>query len=123
MITQVCQKQGAASPDIVMLKRLHVTIIQEPSKYDQINDSAMKELVSGVEPTRGRPMWGVPIQFVPQFKLYVCSDHGTWRRIAVAPSMSTFADNPEIHLEIQIGRISFKKIRVLMINLTNGVKF
>lgn len=105
MITQARQKQGTASPDIVMLKGLRVAIMQEPSKNDQINDGAMKELVSGVEPIRGRPMWGVPIQFVPQFKLCVCSnnlpkvsntDHGTWRRIAVVPFMSTFTDNPEV---------------------------
>ena len=57
MITQARQKQGTASPDIVMLKGLRVAIMQEPSKNDQINDGAMKELVSGVEPIRGRPMW------------------------------------------------------------------
>ena len=53
MITQARQKQGTASPDIVMLKGLRVAIMQEPSKNDQINDGAMKELVSGVEPIRG----------------------------------------------------------------------
>ena len=62
MITQARQNQGTASPDIVILKGLRVAIMQEPSKNDQINDGAMKELVSGVEPIRGRPMWGVPIR-------------------------------------------------------------
>ena len=104
MITQVRQKQGSASPDIVMLKGLRVAVMQEPSKNDQINDGAMKELVSGVEPIRGRPMFGNPIEFVPQFKLSVCSnnlpkvsntDHGTWRRLAVVPFLSLFTDNPE----------------------------
>ena len=104
LITQPRQKQGQASPDIVSLKGLRMAVMQEPSKDDKINDGAMKELTSGVEPIKGRNLFSTPITFIPQCKIVVCSnnfmkvnsqDHGTWRRIAVADFMSRFTDNPE----------------------------
>lgn len=103
LISQARQKQGSASPDIVALKGLRMAVMQEPSKNDQINDGAMKELTSGVEPIKGRPMYGMPISFIPQAKIVVCSnnfmkvqsqDHGTWRRIAVVDFESRFCDDP-----------------------------
>ncbi len=103
MITQERQKQGTAAPDIVALKGIRIGVMQEPSKNAVINDGAMKELVSGVEPIRGRPLYGIPISFVPQFKLIICSnnlpkvnttDHGTWRRLKVVMFPSLFCDEP-----------------------------
>ena len=55
LISQARQKQGSASPDIVALKGLRMAVMQEPSKNDQINDGAMKELTSGVEPIKVDP--------------------------------------------------------------------
>ena len=104
LITQARQKQGQASPDIVALKGLRLALMQEPSKDDRINDGAMKELTSGVEPIKGRNLFSTPITFIPQCKIVICSnnfmkvnsqDHGTWRRIAVADFMSRFTDKPE----------------------------
>jgi P4 family phage/plasmid primase-like protien len=104
LITQARQKQGSASPDIVSLRGLRMAVMQEPSKNDQINDGAMKELTSGVEPIKGRQLYGTLISFVPQCKITVCSnnfmkvqsqDHGTWRRIAVCDFESRFCDEPE----------------------------
>lgn len=103
LIAQARQKQGSASPDIIALKGLRMAVMQEPSKNDQINDGAMKELTSGVEPIKGRALNCMPISFIPQCKIVVCSnnfmkvqsqDHGTWRRIAVADFESRFCDNP-----------------------------
>lgn len=103
LITQQRQKQGSASPDIIGLRGLRMAVMQEPSKNDQINDGAMKELTSGVEPIKGRQLHSVPITFVPQCKFIVCSnnfmkvnsqDHGTWRRIAVVDFESRFTDTP-----------------------------
>ena len=104
LITQARQKQGSASPDIVTLRGLRVAIMQEPSKDDKINEGPMKELTSGVEPIKGRQIFGMPVVFKPMCKLIVCSnhfmkvssqDHGTWRRIAVIDYMSKFTENPE----------------------------
>lgn len=103
LITQARQKQGQASPDIVALKGLRLALMQEPSKDDRINDGAMKELTSCVEPIKGRNLFSTPITFIPQCKIVICSnnfmkinsqDHGTWRRIAVADFMSLFTDSP-----------------------------
>ena len=104
LITQPRQKQGQASPDIVALKGVRFAVMQEPSKDDKINDGAMKELTSGVEPIKGRNLFSTPVSFIPQFKIVVCTnnfmkvnsqDHGTWRRIAVVDFMSLFTDNPQ----------------------------
>jgi P4 family phage/plasmid primase-like protien len=103
LISQPRQKQGQASPDIVALKAIRLAVMQEPSTGDKINDGAMKELTSGVEPIKGRNLFSTPITFVPQCKIVVCSnsfmkvdtrDHGTWRRLAVADFVSLFTDNP-----------------------------
>ena len=103
LITQSRQKQGQASPDIVALKGVRYAVMQEPSKDDKINDGAMKELTSGIEPIKGRNLFSTPITFIPQFKIIVCSnnfmkvnttDHGTWRRLAVVDHVSLFTDNP-----------------------------
>jgi P4 family phage/plasmid primase-like protien len=103
LITQDRQKQGSATPDIVALKGLRLTSMSEPSKGTQINDGAMKELTSGVEPIKGRNLNANHITFIPQCKIVVCSnnfmkvntqDHGTWRRLAVEDFESLFTDNP-----------------------------
>jgi P4 family phage/plasmid primase-like protien len=103
LITQSRQKQGQASPDIVALKGVRLACMQEPSKDDKINDGAMKELTSGVEPIKGRNLFSTPITFIPQCKIIVCSnnfmkvetrDHGTWRRLAVVDFESLFTENP-----------------------------
>ena len=103
LITQSRQKQGQASPDIVALKGVRLACMQEPSKDDKINDGAMKELTSGVEPIKGRNLFSTPITFIPQCKIVVCSnnfmkvetrDHGTWRRLAVVDFESLFTENP-----------------------------
>jgi len=104
LISQPRQKQGSASPDIVALKALRMAVMQEPSKDDAINDGAMKELTSCVEPIKGRNLNCNPVTFVPQCKIVVCSnnfmkvkskDHGTWRRIALCDFVSLFTDKPE----------------------------
>ena len=92
-----------AEVDIIALKGLRMAVMQEPSKNDQINDGAMKELTSGVEPIKGRALNCMPVSFIPQCKITVCSnnfmkvqsqDHGTWRRIAVVDFESRFCDDP-----------------------------
>lgn len=104
LITQSRQKQGSASPDIVSLRGLRMAVMQEPTKNDTINEGPMKELTSGIEPIKGRQLFGMPITFRPQCKIVVCSnyfmkvnsqDDGTWRRLAVVDFISQFSENPE----------------------------
>lgn len=104
LVTQARQRQGSAAPDIVALKGIRVAVMQEPSKDDKLNDGSMKELTSGVEPIRGRPLFGNIVEFIPQFKIIICSnnfpkvnsqDHGTWRRLNVVDFESLFTHNPD----------------------------
>jgi P4 family phage/plasmid primase-like protien len=104
LITQQRGKIGGLAPEIVAMKGTRYAVMQEPSKGDRINEGILKELVSGVEPIKARaPYMLEPIEFIPQFKLVMCSnelpeiktqDHGTWRRIRVDPFESLFTENP-----------------------------
>jgi P4 family phage/plasmid primase-like protien len=100
-ITAVTQKRtniGSASPEIAKLCGVRYAVMQEPTKGDKLNDGIMKELTGG-DPIQSRPLYKEPIEFVPQFKLVVCTnnlfdintdDDGTWRRIKLVDFMSRF---------------------------------
>lgn len=104
-ITAVTQKRtgiGSASPEIAKLCGVRYAVMQEPSKGDKLNDGIMKELTGG-DPIQARQLYNEPIEFVPQFKLVVCTnnlfdintdDDGTWRRIKLIEFVSKFVDEP-----------------------------
>jgi P4 family phage/plasmid primase-like protien len=104
LIRQQRGKIGGLAPEIVAMKGTRYAVMQEPSKGDRINEGILKELVSGVEPIKARaPYMLEPIEFIPQFKLVMCSnelpeiktqDHGTWRRIRVDPFESLLTEKP-----------------------------
>jgi len=104
LLTGARGKIGGLAPEVVAMKGARYAVIQEPDSNERINVGVMKELVSGVEPIKARaPYMLEPVEFVPQFKLILCSnefmeiksrDHGTWRRIRVVPFESLFTDNP-----------------------------
>ena len=103
LITDKRGKIGGCSPEIALLKGKRYAVMQEPSKGEVINEGIMKQLTSGKDPVQGRALYGVPISFLPQFKLVVtcnnlmgikANDHGTWRRIRVVPYKSLFTENP-----------------------------
>jgi phage/plasmid-associated DNA primase len=78
--------------------------MQEPSKGQRMNEGMMKQLTSGQDVLTGRaPYMPNMIEFLPQFKLVVCSnelmeiksqDDGTWRRIRVVDFVSLFTETP-----------------------------
>jgi len=103
LLTQQRTKIGGLSPELVQLKGTRLAVMQEPSKGDKINEGIMKQ-VTGGDPIQARaPYMPQMVNFVPQFKLVVCSntfmeicsqDHGTRRRIRVVDFESLFTETP-----------------------------
>lgn len=105
-ITAVTQKRtniGSASPEIAKLCGVRYAVMQEPTKGDRLNEGIMKEL-TGDDPIQARQLFKEPIEFIPQFKLIVCTnnlfdikadDDGTWRRIKLVEFLSRFVETPE----------------------------
>jgi P4 family phage/plasmid primase-like protien len=98
LVTSKRANIGGTSPEIAQLFGVRYAVMQEPSKEEQINEGAMKELTGG-DPIQCRALYKDSITFIPQFKLAVCTntlfdiksnDDGTWRRIRVCDFMSTF---------------------------------
>ena len=76
--------------------------MQEPSKGDRLNDGVLKSLTGG-DMVQANPKYMDPIEFMPQFKLIVCTnnlfevptnDDGTWRRIRLCNFVSKFVEKP-----------------------------
>jgi P4 family phage/plasmid primase-like protien len=104
LITEKRVSVGGVSPEIVKLKGIRYAVMQEPSKGQRMNEGMMKQLTSGQDVLTGRaPYMPNMIEFLPQFKLVVCSnelmeiksqDDGTWRRIRVVDFVSLFTETP-----------------------------
>lgn len=104
---------GSLSPEIAQLKGKRLAIMQEPSKNDRLNDGVLKSLTGG-DLIQANPKYMDPIEFMPQFKIVVCTnnlfvivsnDDGTWRRIRLCNFVSKFIENPsedEKKFEFQI---------------------
>lgn len=97
-------KIGGLSPEIVALKGVRYSVIAEPEKNERIQEGAMKQLVSGLDPIQCRAPYMIePIVFLPQFSLALCcntlpeissQDHGTWRRIRICKFEALFCEEP-----------------------------
>lgn len=104
-ITLVTQKRtglGSATPELSKLKGKRLAVMQEPQKKEKINEGILKELTGG-DIIQGRALYQDSVEFLPQFKLVVCTnslfditatDNGTWRRIRVCGFESVFTENP-----------------------------
>lgn len=102
LITQKRTNIGAATPELAKLKGKRLAVMQEPKKKEKINEGILKELTGG-DIIQGRALYQDSVEFLPQFKLVVCTnslfdidatDNGTWRRIRVCDFMSYFTDDP-----------------------------
>jgi P4 family phage/plasmid primase-like protien len=103
LLTQQRTRIGGLSPELVALKGVRYAVMQEPSKGDRINEGIMKQ-VTGGDPIQARaPYMPQMVNYIPQFKLVVCSnefmeirsqDNGTRRRIRVVDFESLFTENP-----------------------------
>lgn len=103
LVTNARAKVGGLSPELASLSGVRYAVMQEPSKGARINDGAMKEL-TGEDTILANPKYRDPFEFVPQFKLVVCTnnlfdiksnDDGTWRRIRLCEFVSKFVDDPQ----------------------------
>ena len=102
LITQKRTNIGSATPELAKLKGKRLAVMQEPQKKEKINEGMLKELTGG-DMIQGRALYQDSVEFLPQFKLVVCTnslfvitatDNGTWRRIRVCEFMSLFTDTP-----------------------------
>jgi len=97
-------KIGGLSPEVVALRGVRYSVIAEPEKNERIQEGAMKQMVSGLDPIQCRAPYMIePIVFLPQFTLALCcntlpeissQDHGTWRRIRICKFESLFCEEP-----------------------------
>lgn len=102
LITQKRPSIGAAVPELVKLKGRRLAVMQEPQKNEKINEGILKELTGG-DAIQGRALYQDSVEFIPQFKLIVCTnslfditanDNGTWRRIRLCEFQSFFTETP-----------------------------
>jgi len=102
LLTQKRTKSNAASPDVIQGKGKRYAVFEEPDENERINVGLMKEY-SGNDLIKGRGLFKDPIEFKPQWKLFLlCNDlpempphdKGTWRRVEGIEFGSRFVDNP-----------------------------
>ena len=106
-LTSKRKGSGQATPEISRAMGKRLAVLQEPDKDETLNCGLMKE-TSGGDKLFARPLYGVPFEFMPQFKMILtCNnipeiksdDYGTWRRIRCVEYKSKFVDEPDANNE------------------------
>ena len=87
-------RQGSeASPDIINLMDARFVVCVESNKGVRFNEGLIKQL-TGEDKVTARRLYCEPISFVPQFKLWLFTNHtpeivgtdnGVWRRLKIIP--------------------------------------
>lgn len=104
LVTEKRAMVGGLTPEIAQLQGKRYAVMQEPSKGDQLNDGVMK-MLTGEDEIQGRSLYKEPVNYIPQFKLVVCTnnmfqiksnDDGTWRRIRKVDFVSKFVKQKQI---------------------------
>ena len=84
---------GGANSDIARLKSARLVTTVEPNEGARLNEGLLKQL-SGGDPVTARRLYGDEFEFIPQFKLWMATNHrplirgtddGIWRRIKMIP--------------------------------------
>ncbi|MFN8993531.1 MAG: phage/plasmid primase, P4 family, partial [Pseudomonadota bacterium] len=84
---------GDATPDLMLLIGARFVRASEPSEGEQLQEALIKELTGG-EPIMVRALHSDFVEFRPQFKLTISSNHkpmvrgtddGIWRRLLLVP--------------------------------------
>jgi len=115
LITNERQKMGGTQSEMMALKNKRIAIASEPKKGDKLNDGVMKELTGGTDKIVARGLYSAPVEFIPQFKPFVCTNNlydiadksdGVWRRIDKVDHISYFTEeqsdvNPSKHIFIK----------------------
>lgn len=104
LVTDKRRGIGGTSSEVYNLIGTRYAVMQEPSKGDKINEGIMKELTGG-DPIQCRALFKDSVEFIPQFKLVVCTntlfdvvsnDDGTWRRLRKVDFQAKFCEKPYI---------------------------
>jgi P4 family phage/plasmid primase-like protien len=102
MFTKKRGDSNGATPMQAKLKGRRAIFAQETEEDDKLAVGIIKEY-SGNDVITVRPLYGVPISFKPQFRIFmICNklpyvpsnDEGTWRRIRVVEFKAKFTDTP-----------------------------
>jgi len=102
-ITQNRPPSNAPTPEFMRLKGRRFVTFQETNKKEELNSARTKELTGG-DTIVARGLNKDPIEYKPQFKLFLCCNHfpkvppedgGMWRRLKVILFTSCFVDNPK----------------------------
>lgn len=104
LITGDKVKLGGTCTELLEMKGVRYTVMQEPSKGEKLNEGMMKLLTSREDIIQVRGLYqSETVRFYPQFNLVICcnellkiasNDGGTWRRIRIVPFLSKFVDEP-----------------------------
>ena len=104
IVTKERGNSNEASPDILELKGVRITILSELEPGVKIHAGFLKRLTGG-DPLKGRDLYSSDIlEFIPQFKMILISnilpefnsvnDNAVWRRIRVINFNQKFVDKP-----------------------------
>lgn len=84
---------GGANSDIARLKAARLVTSVEPNEGMRLNEGLIKQL-SGEDPVTARKLYGDEFEFMPEFKLWMATNHkpiirgtdtGIWRRVHMIP--------------------------------------
>lgn len=84
---------NAASPDLDRLRGARFAFAAEADAGRRLSDGLVKT-ITGSDPIVARPLFGKPVQFVPQLKLWLATNHrptitddspAMWRRVLLLP--------------------------------------
>ena len=102
---------GAATPELAALKGVRLAIGTETEEGVQLAESLIKALTGG-DTIVARPLYGAPIEYLPQFKIMLTGNHkpiirgnddGIWRRVRLLHFTQTFpVDTRDPYLKIKL---------------------
>lgn len=119
MLGRAGSSGGSAGSDIARLKSIRFVTSEEPTEGVRLNEGLLKQLTGGGSKITCRFLYGDEFEYVPEFKLWVATNHkpvirgtdvGIWRRIRLIPfEMSIDKDKVDKHLRYKL-RAEFPQI-------------
>lgn len=116
-LTKAVDSATAATPDIANLRGMRCVGTSEPEAEERLQEGTIK-LFTGGDPLTGRPLYGQPFTFKPQFGLFIqCNNipmfnqitKGGVRRNRVIPFPFNFVGEPKLSYE-RVGNPHIKNV-------------
>lgn len=117
VLTKKVDSSTAATPDVANLRGMRCVGTSEPEADERLQEGTVK-LFTGGDPLTGRPLYGQPFTFKPQFGLFIqCNNipvfngitKGGVRRNRVIPFPFNFVAQPRLSYE-RVGDPSIKNV-------------